>query len=66
MNSASLRTTLSYTEYATTVMHYSLRDVVEERDTGGLVETGPNEATELWTFRRARGGNWILSAIQQA
>jgi predicted lipid-binding transport protein (Tim44 family) len=53
------------TEYATAAMRYSLRDVVEERDTGQLVETGPSEATELWTFRRARGGDWILSAIQQ-
>ncbi len=53
------------TEYATAAMRYSLRDVVEERDTGRIVETGPGEATELWTFRRARGGNWILSAIQQ-
>jgi predicted lipid-binding transport protein (Tim44 family) len=24
------------------------------------------EATELWTFLRAPGGKWILSAIQQA
>jgi predicted lipid-binding transport protein (Tim44 family) len=53
------------TEYATAAMRYSLRDVVEERDTGQPVETGPSEATELWTFRRAGGGNWILSAIQQ-
>ena len=52
-------------EYATAAMHYSLRDFVEERDSGRVVETGPSEATELWTFRRARGGNWILSAIQQ-
>ena len=25
----------------------------------------PIEATELWTFRRDRGGSWKLSAIQQ-
>ena len=23
------------------------------------------DVTELWTFMRARGGNWLLSAIQQ-
>jgi predicted lipid-binding transport protein (Tim44 family) len=25
----------------------------------------PQETTELWTFRRVSGGNWLLSAIQQ-
>jgi predicted lipid-binding transport protein (Tim44 family) len=25
----------------------------------------PTETTELWTFRRDRGGAWLLSAIQQ-
>ena len=54
------------TEYATAAMRYSLHDVTEERDTGRVVETGPNEVTELWTFRRAPGGSWLLSAIQQA
>lgn len=53
------------TEYATVAMRYSLRDEVEERETGRIVETGPSEATELWTFRRAGGGSWLLSAIQQ-
>ena len=53
-------------EYATAAMRYSLKDVVEERDTGRVLETGPSEATELWTFRRAPGGKWLLSAIQQA
>jgi predicted lipid-binding transport protein (Tim44 family) len=38
-----------------------------ERATGRVVEGGsPSEATELWTFMRARGGSWLLSAIQQA
>ncbi len=27
---------------------------------------GPQEVTEVWTFVRPRGGNWMLSAIQQA
>jgi len=30
------------------------------------VQSGPDEATEVWTFMRARGGHWLLSAIQQA
>ena len=30
-----------------------------------MIEGGPDEATEVWTFMRVRGGNWILSAIQQ-
>jgi predicted lipid-binding transport protein (Tim44 family) len=25
----------------------------------------PVESEELWTFVRRRGGNWLLSAIQQ-
>jgi predicted lipid-binding transport protein (Tim44 family) len=25
----------------------------------------PTEAVEVWTFVRPRGGNWMLSAIQQ-
>ena len=33
-----------------------------------IVDGNPTErvlATEIWTFVRARGGHWILSAIQQ-
>jgi predicted lipid-binding transport protein (Tim44 family) len=30
-----------------------------------VVEGGPDEATEVWTFLRARGGHWLVSAIQQ-
>ena len=33
---------------------------------GRTVEGGErSEVTELWTFMRAHGGNWLLSAIQQ-
>jgi len=53
-------------EYATVSMRFSLNDRIVARDGGRLIEQLPSEATELWTFRRARGGNWILSAIQQA
>ncbi|SER22678.1 Predicted lipid-binding transport protein, Tim44 family [Faunimonas pinastri] len=52
-------------EYATVAMRFGLRDVMEDRNTGRIVETNPSEATELWTFRRAHGGRWLLSAIQQ-
>jgi predicted lipid-binding transport protein (Tim44 family) len=54
-------------EYATVAMRYSLVDRYVERATGRVSDgnNGPQEATEVWTFVRARGGNWILSAIQQ-
>ncbi len=53
------------TEYCTVAMRYSLNDEIVDRATGKVIEGGPDEATEVWTFMRARGGNWILSAIQQ-
>jgi predicted lipid-binding transport protein (Tim44 family) len=54
-------------EYATVAMRYALSDSMVERASGRTVEGGtPEEVTELWTFRRARGGHWLLSAIQQA
>jgi predicted lipid-binding transport protein (Tim44 family) len=53
-------------EYATVAMRYSLSDRIVERTSGRLIEEFPSEVTELWTFLRARGGNWILSAIQQS
>jgi predicted lipid-binding transport protein (Tim44 family) len=30
-----------------------------------IVEGERSEVTELWTFMRAPGGSWLLSAIQQ-
>jgi predicted lipid-binding transport protein (Tim44 family) len=54
-------------DYATVAMHFALTDSMVERSSGRTVEGGsPSEVTELWTFMRARGGNWLLSAIQQA
>jgi len=55
-------------EYATVAMRYSLRDRYMDRTTGRAAEGSdqPQEATELWTFMRTRGGNWLLSGIQQA
>ena len=53
-------------DYATVAMHFALTDSMLERASGRTVEGGsPSEVTELWTFRRARGGDWLLSAIQQ-
>jgi predicted lipid-binding transport protein (Tim44 family) len=52
-------------DYATVAMRYSLNDKIVDRATGRVVEEEPSEATELWTFRRAREGQWLLSAIQQ-
>ena len=54
-------------EYATVAMQFSMIDVTT--DAGGRVVDGnPNEhvtVTELWTFMRSAGGQWLLSAIQQ-
>jgi len=54
------------TDYATVAMKFALRDSMVERASGRIVEGGErSEVTELWTFVRAGGGNWLLSAIQQ-
>jgi len=54
-------------EYATVAMRFALTDSMVESATGRVVEGGtPSEVTELWTFMRSAGGNWLLSAIQQA
>ena len=53
------------TEYCTVAVRYSLKDEIVDRASGRVIEGGPDEATEIWTFMRARGGNWIVSAIQQ-
>ncbi len=56
------------TEYATVAMRFALVDRTLDRATGRLVEgsDAPQQVTELWTFRRSAGGQWLLSAIQQA
>ncbi len=55
-------------EYASVAMRFSLVDRMVDRASGQVAEGGehPQEVTEVWTFRRARGGAWMLSAIQQA
>jgi predicted lipid-binding transport protein (Tim44 family) len=53
-------------DYATVAMNFALKDSTVERTSGQTVGGGEqSEVTELWTFMRARGGNWLLSAIQQ-
>lgn len=56
-------------DYATAALNYSSIDVTRNRATGEVVdgdENEPTETTELWTFVRQNGGDWQLSAIQQA
>jgi len=52
-------------DYATVAMRYALNDTTVDRASGRVVEGGPDEAVEVWTFMRVRGGAWLLSAIQQ-
>ncbi len=56
------------TEYATVAMRYAMRDRMVDRASGRVVEGNdePVEVTEVWTFMRPRGGDWTLSAIQDA
>jgi predicted lipid-binding transport protein (Tim44 family) len=54
-------------DYASVAMRFSMIDVMRNVADGRIVEGNEQvrtEATEVWTFLRSRGGNWILSAIQ--
>lgn len=56
-------------DYATAALNYSSVDVTRNRTTGEVVDgdaSKPTETTELWTFVRQNGGDWQLSAIQEA
>jgi predicted lipid-binding transport protein (Tim44 family) len=55
-------------EYATVSMRYESRDVTRNRATGEIVggEDRVTETTEIWTFVRRNGGDWIIAAIQEA
>ena len=56
----------SNTDFATVAMKSALKNSMVERASGRTVEGGErSEVTELWTLMRGRGGNWLLSAIQQ-
>jgi predicted lipid-binding transport protein (Tim44 family) len=60
-------------EYATaymrwTALDYTVRIGADPSSPGALVAGDPRvptEAEEVWTFVRRRGGQWLLSAIQQ-
>jgi predicted lipid-binding transport protein (Tim44 family) len=54
-------------DYASVAMRFSMIDKYVDINSGRLVSGSeqPTEATEVWTFVRQRGGNWMLSAIQQ-
>jgi predicted lipid-binding transport protein (Tim44 family) len=54
-------------DYASVAMRFSLVDRMVERTSGKTVDGSatPVDVTEIWTFMRVRGGNWLLSAIQQ-
>jgi predicted lipid-binding transport protein (Tim44 family) len=54
-------------EYATVAMRYQQDDALVDRNSGRVVEGSghPDEGVEYWTFRRAQGGPWMVSAIQQ-
>jgi predicted lipid-binding transport protein (Tim44 family) len=55
-------------DYATVAMRFSMHDAT--RDTMGRIVDGSVtervSTVEYWTFMRAPGGHWVLSAIQQA
>lgn len=55
-------------DYATAAFCYESIDVLRDRATGALVSgiEEPTETVELWTFVRRNGGDWKLSAIQEA
>lgn len=55
-------------DYATAAFQYESIDVMRDRNTGEIVEGDdvPTETVELWTFVRRKGGDWKLSAIQEA
>ena len=55
-------------EYASVAMRFSMLDITRDQ-TGHVVEGDAairSMATEVWTFVRAPGARWLLSAIQQA
>jgi predicted lipid-binding transport protein (Tim44 family) len=54
-------------DYATVAMRFSMVDVTTDA-AGKVVEGHPTErqtSTEMWTFTRRAGTEWVLSAIQQ-
>ncbi|WP_334175618.1 Tim44 domain-containing protein [Pseudoxanthobacter sp.] len=57
------------TDYATVAMRYEAIDLMRRRSDGSVAEGNPQvpaQSTELWTFVRRPGSDWLLSAIQEA
>lgn len=56
------------TDFATVSMRYESRDVMRDRTSGSIVQGDGDitETAEIWTFKRVRGGQWLVSAIQEA
>lgn len=56
------------TEFATVALRYESRDITRNRATGEIVsgEDDVTETTEVWTFTRRNGSEWLVSAIQEA
>jgi predicted lipid-binding transport protein (Tim44 family) len=55
-------------EYVTARLRWRALDYTVRLGSEEVVEgsrSAPSEASEVWTFVRARGGKWLLSAIQQ-
>ncbi len=55
-------------DYATVAMRFTMLDATFRVADNSLAEgstTQRTQAVETWTFVRARGGQWLLSAIQQ-
>jgi len=53
-------------QYATVAMRYESRDITRNRATGEIVggEDKVSESTEIWTFTRRNGSEWLIAAIQ--
>ncbi len=55
-------------EFATAVLTFSARDYSVRADTQVVVEGDqrqPTQSCEAWTFVRATGGQWLLSAVER-
>ncbi len=55
-------------DYATAAVRFEAINVMRDRSTGAVLEgdlAQPLQTTELWTFVRAGGSAWKLSAIQE-
>lgn len=54
-------------DYATVALRYELRDILRNRSTGEIVsgDDSVTATTEVWTFVRSPGSQWLVSAIQE-